>query len=81
MRVRFSDRFFSSYLAAPPDIQRAFDRRLTFLLRDIRHPSLHAKKYDKARGIWQARITRNWRFYFTIEADTYCIHDMIPHPK
>ncbi len=32
-------------------------------------PGLHSKKYDEARDIWQARVTRDWRFYFTIEGD------------
>jgi hypothetical protein len=42
---------------------------------------MHAKKYDEAQDIWQARINRNWRFYFTITGDTYTIEDVIPHPK
>jgi hypothetical protein len=27
-------------------------------------------KYDDARDIWQARVSKNWRFYFSV-----------PHPK
>ena len=81
MRVTFSERFRRSYESAPPHIQRAFDRRLEFLLQNLRHPSLGAKKYDRERGIWQARVNGGWRFYFTIEGDTYHLHDIIPHPK
>ncbi|HYQ87366.1 MAG TPA: hypothetical protein VES59_09015 [Bacteroidota bacterium] len=81
MYFRYSDRFLRSYESAPANIQRAFDRRLLFLARDLRHPSLRAKKYDEARGIWQARVTKGWRFYFTIEGGTYHLHDIIPHPK
>ena len=34
------------------------------------------------RGIsWQARVNRDWRFYFTIDDDTYIITNVIPHPK
>ncbi|HYN25715.1 MAG TPA: hypothetical protein VES69_11810 [Pyrinomonadaceae bacterium] len=51
------------------------------LLQDLRHPSLRAKKYDERRDIWQARVNRNWRFYFTIEHEAYHLHDIIPHPK
>jgi hypothetical protein len=29
----------------------------------------------------QARVNRNWRFYFTIVSDTYIIEDVIAHPK
>jgi hypothetical protein len=52
---------------------------VTFLLDDIRHPSLRAKKHDAER--WQARVTRDWRFYFRIEGDAYIFLDIIPHPK
>jgi len=54
---------------------------LTFLLRDLRHPSLHAKKYDEARGIWQARIDGGWRLYFVIEGDGYVLLTLMPLPK
>lgn len=81
MNVFYSRRFRSSYEDAPAHIQRAFDRKLKFLLQDLRHPSLHAKKYDESRDIWQARLTKGWRFYFTIDGDTYRLHDIMPHPK
>lgn len=81
MRAIFSERLRSSYENAPPYIQRAFDRRIALLLKNLRHPSLRAKKYDEARGIWQARVDGRWRFYFTIEGDAYHLHDMIAHPK
>ena len=81
MRPRFSERFTAGYASAPVDIQRAFDQKLTFLLQNLRHPSLRAKKYDEARDLWQARVTRGWRFYFTIEGDTYRLHNITEHPK
>ena len=81
MRHRFTERATYQYRESPPATQRAFDRRLVFLLRDLRHPSLRAKKYDEARNIWQARITKGWRFYFSIDGDTYIILSITPHPK
>jgi mRNA interferase RelE/StbE len=47
----------------------------------LRHPALRAKKYDEARNIWQARVNRDWRFYFIMTADTYLILNLTPHPK
>jgi hypothetical protein len=26
-------------------------------------------------------LPRGWRFYFTIEGDTYVLHTITPHPK
>ncbi len=81
MRLRYTDRFSRQYAAAPMPIQIAFDRKAALLAQNLRHPSLRAKKYDEARDIWQARVTRDWRFYFQIEGDTYTILSLIPHPK
>jgi len=54
---------------------------MNFLARNLQHPGLHAKKCDEASDRWPARVTRDWRFYFTIEGDTYCILDITPHAK
>ncbi len=81
MRLLYSDRFLKSYATAPLAIQKAFDKQAKFLAHNLRHPSLRAKKYDEARGIWQARVNGGWRFYFTIEGDTYHLIDIMPHPK
>ena len=80
MRLRYTKRFQKSYQAAPKSVQRAFDRKLALFLRDYRHPSLNAKKYDRKRSIWQVRVSKGWRFYFTIEGDNYNLIDLIPHP-
>jgi mRNA interferase RelE/StbE len=69
------------YVQAPPVVQKAIDKQLKLLVENFRHPSLRAKKYDESRGIWQARVNRNWRFYFVITGETYLILNIIPHPK
>jgi len=51
------------------------------LLENPRHPSLRAKKYDESAGLWQARVTRGWRFYFIIEGDTCRMLEIKAHPK
>lgn len=81
MRAAYTERFRKSYRAAEPAIQRVFDRQLVQLLADLRHPSLRAKKYDEARGIWQARVNRARRFYFLIDGDVYILLDIMSHPK
>ena len=81
MRPHFSERFTTSYSAAPAEIQRAFDRKLALLLANLRHPSLHAKKYDEARDVWQARANQGWRFYFRIRGNVYELIDIAAHPK
>ena len=80
MRAAFSHRFTRQYAALSEVRKAKFDKQLGFLLSDLRHPSLRAKKYDEARDIWQARLDRNYRFYFRIEGDTYQLLFVIPHP-
>lgn len=81
MKIRRTSLFERSYNKAPKEIQRAFDKQAVLLLQNLRHPSLHAKKYNEAEHRWQARVTRNWRFYFTVADDTYVVQDIIRHPK
>ncbi len=81
MLLLYTDRFLKDYAHAPLTIQRAFDRKAEFLAANLHHPSLHAKKYDETEGIWQARVTDNWRFYFKIKDDTYCLLRIRSHPK
>jgi mRNA-degrading endonuclease RelE of RelBE toxin-antitoxin system len=81
MRVVFSDRAIEALKEAPAAVQRAFYKQLRFLQSNLQYPSLHAKKFDEATDLWQARVNGGWRFYFTIAGDTYRIEDVIPHPK
>lgn len=81
MRARLTPTAEAALGAAIPAVQKAFQKQLNFLLQDLRHPSLYAKKYDERNDIWQARVNRDWRFYFQIQDDTYIILDIIPHPK
>jgi len=69
------------YRAAPPAVQKAFEKQVRLLATNLNHPSLRAKKYDQAADLWQARVNRDWRFYFLIQGGTYVIVAIIPHPK
>lgn len=81
MRAAFSHRFIRQYAELSEEHKTKFDKQLGFLLTNLRHPSLRAKKYDEAKNIWQARLDRDYRFYFRIEGDTYRLLSIIPHPK
>ena len=81
MNILLAQRAIESFAAAPLPVQKAFIKQLSYLVRNIQHPSLHAKKFDESRGRWQARVTGDWRFYFHVEGDTYRVTDLIPHPK
>lgn len=65
----------------PVGIQTKFWKQVSFLLQNLRHPSLRAKKYSESENIWQARVDQNYRFYFRIQKDLYVLLDIRPHPK
>jgi hypothetical protein len=81
MNIRRTTHFDRCYNKAPKNIQTAFDKKALLLLQNLRHPSLRARKYDESAGIWQARVTLDWRFYFVIEGDTYYLVNLTVHPK
>ena len=65
----------------PPAVQKKAKKQLLLLVQNLNHPSIRAKKYDEANDIWQGRIDKAYRFYFTIEGDTYFVHSFKEHPK
>ena len=81
MEVALTAQVLSKFAAAPLPVQRALIKQMAYLVRDLNHPSLHAKKYDESSGRWQARVNDEWRFYFKIVGETYRIENLIPHPK
>src|ERR1022692_2847212 len=48
----------------PVPVRKAFYKQAAFLVANLHHPSLRAKKYSEAEDRWQARVNRGWRFYF-----------------
>ena len=48
MKRQLTSVALKSYLAAPPAIQKAFDKQVKLLVENIHHPSLRAKKYNEA---------------------------------
>jgi len=81
MKVFYSPHFKRSYKSLSKEIKKKFEKQINFLIQNLRHPSLRAKKYDEKRGIWQARINRYHRFYFLIKEDTYILLEIKLHPN
>ena len=74
-------RVVAALKGAPKIVRKAFFKQVWLLSENLHHPSLRAKKYDEAADLWQARVNKDWRFYFIIQDDTYIVLDVIPHPK
>ena len=81
MKWQHSNRSRQDYLNASPKIQKSFDKQVRLLSENLLHPSLRAKKYSEVLDLWQARVNRDWRFYFIVKNNTYLITRIVPHPK
>jgi mRNA-degrading endonuclease RelE of RelBE toxin-antitoxin system len=81
MKLDYAPTATRSLEKAAARIRKAFYKQAAFLLQDLHHPSLHAKKYSESENLWQARVTRGWRFYFKIVGDVYRIEEIKKHPK
>lgn len=79
MHVVFTAPFQDQYRKLSADVKRKFEKQLLFLLKDMRHPSLRAKKYDEGRDVWQARVDGHYRFYFQICNDAYWMLGIMRH--
>lgn len=79
MRAIFTPKFTEKLDSLPLMVRKKFRKQLLFLLADLRHPSLMAKKYGGVENMWQARADRNVRFYFAIEKDAYVLLDIRKH--
>jgi len=81
MKISYTPKFKRSFANFPGQIRNKFYKQATHLLKNIRHPSLRAKKYSERLNIWQARIDRSVRFYFLIEKDRYILLNIEKHSK
>ena len=81
MRIDYTQRALRALKKLPLPVREAFYKQARFLVENRHHPSLRGKKFDETNDVWQARVNRDWRFYFTIEQDRYIVTNIIPHPK
>jgi mRNA interferase RelE/StbE len=80
MRFRVTEHFAKGYKKLPADIQAQVDKQISLLLENPKHPSLRIKKMQGTRGeIFEGRISKNYRFTFQIEKDTYILRKVGPH--
>jgi mRNA interferase RelE/StbE len=81
MAVKLLGNAIRQYNALPPSIKTKARKQFVLLAKNIRHPSLQAKKYKGYDDVWQARIDKTWRFYFHIVEPHYLVVSIITHPK
>jgi mRNA-degrading endonuclease YafQ of YafQ-DinJ toxin-antitoxin module len=82
MRLVFTKPFIRDYQGLSESLQHRADKQLEFLLQDPHHPSLRTKKMEGKwgeQGVFEARVTRDYRFTFQIEGNQYILRRIGPH--
>lgn len=85
MQILRTRAFADDFAELPKQIQRRFEVKLGIFIVNPLHPSLHGKKMQGLRDIWECRITKQYRFTFSI-AHRMCIlrrigaHDILRTP-
>lgn len=85
MELRFGSSFEPDYKTLPRHLQVVVEKKLGMLLENPKHPSLRVKKMEGFDYIFEARITKGYRFTFQKKGDIYFIrrvgpHDILRHP-
>ena len=81
MEISRSDKFKKDYQKLPKNIQKRVEKQLFFLLKDLRYPSLRVKKLRGTTDVWEARVTKFYRFLFGITNNTILLISIGPHDE
>ncbi len=71
-------RFEKAYKALPTEVKERVKETLIKLSKDIRYPSLQVKKIKGTQGIWEARVSLDYRMTFEM-AKNYIILRNVGH--
>ncbi len=79
MKIQTTRPFDKDYQDLPQAIQQQTDKQLTLFLNNPRHRSLNVKKVKGYPRIWEGRITKNYRFTFQFEGESYILRRIGTH--
>ena len=62
--IELTDTFRKGYANLPPEIKTKTKKALRLLAENPRHPSLRSKPIEGAKGIFEVRVDRKYRFTY-----------------
>lgn len=85
MRLFRTDRFKRDFRRLPREVQERVETSLERFVANSRHPSLQVKKMEGAPGIWELRVTDNYRLTFQFVEEGVILrrvgtHDVLRRP-
>ena len=75
----FTERFKKNFKDLPRSIQDRFDKKLDLFLANPRHPSLNIHRYLGFEDVWEAYISKEYRFTFTVTKESIIFRNIGPH--
>jgi len=80
-----TERFKKDFKRLPREIQEKFPTVLERFVSNPRHPSLHVKKMEGVREVWELRVTDNYRVTFQFVQEGVLLrrigtHNVLRHP-
>lgn len=79
MQIKTTKSFDEDYRNLNEDIKKRANKQINFLFENPRHPSLKTKKIKGEKDIWEARVTKSYRFTFQIIRDTCLLRRIGKH--
>ena len=85
MNIKTTRTFDKEFNQLPEHIKRRTEKQLVLFMENPQYPSLHIKKMAGYKGIWEGRITYQYRFTFEIIGETFILrrigtHDILKTP-
>lgn len=79
MRLLRTDRFKKDFKKLPAPIQERTLKSLRLFVNDSRHPSLHTKKMEGVPGVWEMRVSDDYRITFQYAEEGVLLRRVGPH--
>ena len=64
MQFFWTEPFKKDYKHLPPDVREKAGQALKRFSANSRHPSLHVKKMEGTKDVWEVRVSDNYRITF-----------------
>lgn len=74
-----TEQFKKDFAKLPEEIQLRFEKALQLFASHLHHPSLHVKKMEGALGIWELRVTDNYRVTFQMNRHSILLRRIGSH--
>lgn len=81
MKALYSYTFKKGFKRLPREIKAQAEKQLILLLKNFCYPSLRVKKIKGTKYIWEARISKNYRFTFQKQDNIIILRKIGAHKR